>query len=112
MFGNPQNRYTYDPDKAKALLKQAGYSGPVKAKIMISTSGSGQMMPLPMNEFLQQSMQTAGFDLDFEVVEWGAMLLGYRSAPDAPASKGVDDFRGPAQYTALGHHDGRKSGSH
>jgi len=46
------------------------------------------MMPLPMNEFLQQSMQPAGFDLDFEVVEWGAMLLGYRSAPDAPASAG------------------------
>jgi hypothetical protein len=55
---------------------------------MISTSGSGQMVPLPMNEFLQQSMKLGGFDLDFEVVAWGAMLLGYRSAPDAPASKG------------------------
>jgi peptide/nickel transport system substrate-binding protein len=57
---------------------------------MISTSGSGQMMPLLMNEVLQQSMKAGGFDLDFEVVEWGAMLLGYRSAPDAPASKGID----------------------
>ena len=81
VFGDPQNHYAYDPEKAKALLKQAGFTAPVKAKIMISTSGSGQMMPLPMNEFLQQSMQAAGFDLDFEVVEWGAMLLGYRSAP-------------------------------
>ena len=66
---------------------------------MISTSGSGQMMPLPMNELLQQSMQTAGFDLDFEVVEWGAMLLGYRSAPDAPASKGVDALNISLSYT-------------
>jgi peptide/nickel transport system substrate-binding protein len=66
---------------------------------MISTSGSGQMMPLPMNEFLQQSMQPAGFDLDFEVVEWGAMLLGYRSAPDAPASKGVDALNISLSYT-------------
>jgi peptide/nickel transport system substrate-binding protein len=99
VFGNPQNHYTYDPERGKALLKQAGYTGPVKAKIMISTSGSGQMMPLPMNEFLQQSMQAAGFDLDFEVVEWGAMLLGYRSAPDAPASKGVDALNISLSYT-------------
>src|SRR6202043_3221329 len=77
IFGNPQNHYAYDPERAKALLQQAGHAGPVKAKIMISTSGSGQMMPLAMNEFLQQSMQAAGFALDFEVVEWGAMLLGY-----------------------------------
>jgi hypothetical protein len=27
-----------------------GPDHPVKAKVMISTSGSGQMMPLPMNE--------------------------------------------------------------
>jgi len=99
VFGDPQNHYAYDPEKAKALLTQAGYTAPVKAKIMISTSGSGQMMPLPMNEFLQQSMQAAGFDLDFEVVEWGAMLLGYRSAPDAPASKGVDALNISLSYT-------------
>ena len=99
VFGDPQNHYAYDPEKSKALLKQAGYSAPVKAKIMISTSGSGQMMPLPMNEFLQQSMQAAGFDLDFEVVEWGAMLLGYRSAPDAAPSKGVDALNISLSYT-------------
>ena len=41
IFGTPKNHYTYDPDKAKALLKEAGYGPdkPVKAKIMISTSG-------------------------------------------------------------------------
>jgi ABC-type transport system substrate-binding protein len=55
VFGEPKNRYVYDPEKARALLKEAGYTGSVKAEIMISTSGSGQMMPLPMNEFLQQS---------------------------------------------------------
>jgi len=66
---------------------------------MISTSGSGQMMPLPMNAFLQQSMKLGGFDLDFEVVEWGAMLLGYRSVPDAPTSKGVDVLNISLSYT-------------
>jgi hypothetical protein len=70
--------------------RSEGYQLPVvkyrhRERHMISTSGSGQMMPLLMNEVLQQSMKAGGFDLDFEVVEWGAMLLGYRSAPDAPA---------------------------
>ena len=90
VFGEPTNHYSFNPAKAKALLKEAGYDGLVKAKIMISTGGSGQMLPLPMNEFLQQSMREAGFDIDFEVVEWGTMLVAMRSAPDAPASKGVD----------------------
>ena len=100
VFGTPANQYRFDPEKSKALLKEAGHDNrPVKVKVMISTSGSGQMMPLPMNELLQQSMQTAGFDLDFEVVEWGAMLLGYRSAPDAPASKGVDALNISLSYT-------------
>ena len=29
----------------------------VRAKIMITTSGSGQMLPLPMNEFLQEGLR-------------------------------------------------------
>jgi ABC-type transport system substrate-binding protein len=91
-FGEPTMRYSYDPERAKALLKEAGYGPdhPVKAKIMISTSGSGQMLPLPMNEILQQQLQPLGFDLDFDVVEWGTMLVAKRSAPDAPASHNDD----------------------
>jgi Bacterial extracellular solute-binding proteins, family 5 Middle len=54
--GHPKVQYTYDPAKAKALLKEAGWGPdkPIAAKVMISTSGSGQMLPLPMNEYLQQ----------------------------------------------------------
>jgi ABC-type transport system substrate-binding protein len=57
---------------------------------MISTSGSGQMQPLPMNEFIQQSMKQCGFDITFEVVEWGAMLVAYRNHPTGPQAKGSD----------------------
>ncbi len=91
-FGNPQNKYGYDAKKSQALLKEAGYSKekPVKAKIMISTSGSGQMLPIPMNEFLQQSMADCWFDISFEVVEWGTVLLALRSSPTAPQALNAD----------------------
>ncbi len=89
-FGKPQNQYSYNPEKAKALLKEAGFDKPVKIRIQISTSGSGQMLPLPMNELVQQGMQAAGFDVDFDVVEWGTMLVNQRQPPEAPVIKGID----------------------
>ncbi|MEQ9121716.1 MAG: ABC transporter substrate-binding protein [Alphaproteobacteria bacterium] len=91
-FGNPKNAYSFDPDKAKALLKEAGYGPdkPVKAKIMISTSGSGQMLPLPMNEYLQQTLAECAIEIDFEVVEWGTMLVAFRNEPTAAQSLGAN----------------------
>src|SRR6202043_85903 len=90
IFDKPKNHYTYDPERAKALLKEAGYGPekPVKAKIMISTSGSGQMVPIPMNEFMQQNFKAVGMDIDFDVVEWGTMLVAFRSDPKSPPSHG------------------------
>jgi peptide/nickel transport system substrate-binding protein len=92
LFGSPQNRYKYDPEKAKALLQAAGYGPdkPVKAKIMISTSGSGQMVPIPMNEFMQQN---------FDVVEWGTMLVAVRSDPKSPPSHGDDGVNISLSFT-------------
>jgi ABC-type transport system substrate-binding protein len=101
LFGKPQNHYTYDPEKAKALLAAAGYSDskPVKAKIMISTSGSGQMVPIPMNEFMQQNFKAVGMDIDFDVVEWGTMLVAVRNDPKAPQSHGDDGINISLSFT-------------
>ncbi|NRG16222.1 4-phytase [Rhizobiales bacterium] len=92
LYGNPNESYKYDPDKARQLLKEAGYSpdNPVKAKILISTAGSGQRTPLPMNEFLQQTLSECGFDLEFEVVDFGTLLVALRSDPAGPQALGVD----------------------
>ncbi|MEI4927358.1 ABC transporter substrate-binding protein, partial [Klebsiella pneumoniae] len=46
-YGHPV-LYKYDSAKANALLKEAGCL-PCKVTFAISTSGSGQMQPLPMN---------------------------------------------------------------
>ena len=75
-FGNPKQRYEYNPAKAKELLLQAGYDGKskrVKTSMLISTSGSGQMLPLPMNESVQENLREVGIDLELVTIEWNAL---------------------------------------
>jgi peptide/nickel transport system substrate-binding protein len=91
-FGNPVNQYKYDPAKGKALLAEAGYTAakPLSFKVQISTSGSGQMLPLPMNEFLQQNLKEAcGVNVDFDVMEWQLLFSQARATPDNPSLKGA-----------------------
>ena len=90
-FGSPVHRYLFDPAKGKALLAEAGFTAgtPLSFKMMISTSGSGQMLPLPMNEFLQDNLKTAcGVNVEFNVVEWQVLLTAARATPDAPTLAG------------------------
>ena len=91
-FGTPAQQYKYDPAKAKALLAAAGYpeGKRIPFKVMISTSGSGQMQPLPMNELLQQQVAACGFDVTYEVVEWGLVLNAWRNGAPSKESRGVD----------------------
>ncbi len=91
-FGTPANRYKFDAAKGKALLAEAGYTSakPLSFKVMISNSGSGQMTPLPMNEFLQQNLKEAcGVNVDFDVVEWQVLLNAARATPDSPSLQGA-----------------------
>lgn len=90
-FGRPANRYRFDPAKGRALLAEAGFGAqkPLAFKVMISTSGSGQMSPLPMNEFLQASLKEAcGVQVDFNVTEWQLLLNSMRALPDAASLNG------------------------
>src|SRR5262249_8348313 len=87
-FGSPSFKLKRDLAEAKKLLAEAGYGPgkPLKTKILISTSGSGQMQPLPMNEFVQQNLAEAAIQSEFEVVEWNALINLWRAgSKDAPA---------------------------
>ena len=92
-FGKPTFKLTYDLAAAKALMTQAGYSKakPLKAKIVIAQGGTGQMLSLPMNEFIQQSLAEIGVQIEFEVVELEGLYLHWRNGAkaDMNAGKGI-----------------------
>ena len=90
-FGNPSFAIKFDPAEARRLLKEAGYdeSHPLKFKVAISTSGSGQMYPLIMNEFIQQNLADVGVDMAVEVFEWNALTARGRLGAAAPENRGL-----------------------
>lgn len=90
-FGKPTFELKHDPEQAKKLLAEAGYgpANPLKLKFAISASGSGQMLPLPMNEYVQQNLADVGVHLEFDVSEWQALLDRWRAGANGDVNKGV-----------------------
>ncbi|HVL55384.1 MAG TPA: ABC transporter substrate-binding protein [Burkholderiaceae bacterium] len=89
-WGNPKFDIKYAPAAAKKLMQEAGWSAskPLRVKVQISASGSGQMQPLPMNEFVQQSLKECFFDVTFDVVEWNTLFTNWRHGAKHPSANG------------------------
>ncbi|MGI4764362.1 MAG: ABC transporter substrate-binding protein, partial [Janthinobacterium lividum] len=47
---------------------------PCVIKVGISTSGSGQMQPLPMNELVKEQLEAVGFKAQLEPMDWNALI--------------------------------------
>ena len=95
-YGHPVT-YSFDPKKAHALLEQAKCL-PCNVTFVISTSGSGQMQPLPMNELIKAELEEVGFKVTLDVMDWNALGQvgrdGIDKHPDDAAinaSKAVQD---------------------
>ena len=90
-FGKPSFEIKYDPDAARKLLAEAGYSKtkPLRFKALISASGSGQMQPLTMNEFIQANLRDVGVEVEFDVIEWNTMTTRRAAGAQAPENKGI-----------------------
>jgi ABC-type transport system substrate-binding protein len=70
-YGHPV-LYKFDPEKAHALLEEAKCL-PCDVTLVISTSGSGQMQPLPMNELVKAQLEVVGFRVKLDVMDWNAL---------------------------------------
>lgn len=72
MFGyNPDlEGYSYNPEKAKQLLAEAGYPNGIKLTLQYNTSDGHKRIA----EALQQQMKQVGIDMEIKNVDWGAHL--------------------------------------
>jgi peptide/nickel transport system substrate-binding protein len=90
-FGKPSFDLKYDPAEAKRLLAEAGYSPakPLKTKFVIAQGGTGQMLSLPMNEFIQQNFADVGIQVEFKVVELEQLYTHWRQGAKGELSQGI-----------------------
>lgn len=70
-------KYPYDPEKAKALLEEAGVGDGFTTTFWVTESGSGMQSPKTMAEAIQADLQAVGITANLEVMEWGAYLTKY-----------------------------------
>src|SRR5438094_215011 len=90
--GKPTFEIKYDLKAAQKLMQEAGY-GPGKkltVKTQTSASGSGQMQPLPMNEYLQQALAECYFDVQLDVIEWNTLFTNWRRGAEDPTANGAN----------------------
>jgi len=65
--------YPYDPEKAKALISEAGADG-AELTFYVTEGGSGMLDPVPMGTAIQADLQAVGFDVKIETYEWNTFL--------------------------------------
>jgi len=90
-FGKPSFDIKYDPDAARKLVAEAGYSPhkPLKTTFVIANGGTGQMLSLPMNEFIQQNLKEVGIDIEFKVVELETLYTHWRRGAKDEMNAGI-----------------------
>jgi peptide/nickel transport system substrate-binding protein len=66
--------YPYDPEKAKTLLAEAGLADGFSTKMIIPQSGSGMMIPVQMNEYIQGNLADIGINVEIQSFEWVSYL--------------------------------------
>ncbi|WP_168123037.1 ABC transporter substrate-binding protein [Paenibacillus sp. HB172176] len=76
-YNDEAEPYSYDPEKAKQLLAEAGYPDGFSTTFMVPTSGSGNMWPIQMNEYVQKNLKAVGIDVKLESIEWQSLLTQY-----------------------------------
>jgi ABC-type transport system substrate-binding protein len=91
-WGNPSFNIRYDLAEAQRLMREAGHSAqrPLRVKVLTSASGSGQMQPLTMNEFLQEALRACYFDVQLEVGEWNAVFTNWREGAKHANARGAN----------------------
>ncbi len=65
--------YPYDPDKARSLIKEAGYAGR-EITFYVTEGGSGMLDPVAMGTAIQADLAAVGLRAKIETYEWNTFL--------------------------------------
>ena len=65
--------YPYDPEKAKALLAEAGAEG-ASVTFLVTEGGSGMLDPVPMGTAIQADLAAVGLKVEIKTYEWNTFL--------------------------------------
>jgi peptide/nickel transport system substrate-binding protein len=65
--------YPYDPDRARALIAEAGAEG-ATLTFYVTEGGSGMLDPVPMGTAIQADLAAVGFNVKIETFEWNTFL--------------------------------------
>jgi len=71
---NPEvEPYPYDPERARSLLREAGYDG-APVTLYVTEGGSGMLDPVIMGTAIQADLQAVGMPVKIETYEWNSYL--------------------------------------
>jgi peptide/nickel transport system substrate-binding protein len=65
--------YPYDPDKARQMIKDAGFEG-AEITFYVTDGGSGMLDPVPMGTAIQADLEAVGLKVKIETYEWNTFL--------------------------------------
>jgi peptide/nickel transport system substrate-binding protein len=66
--------YPYDPEKARALIEEAGYGDGTEVTFYVTEGGSGMLDPVAMGTAIQADLAEVGIDAKIETYEWNTFL--------------------------------------
>ncbi|MCA3366568.1 MAG: ABC transporter substrate-binding protein [Roseomonas sp.] len=91
-FGNPSFKIRHDPAEARRLISAAGFTprNPLRTKFIVATGGSGQMLSMPINEFIQQSWREVGIEVEFVPVELEVLYTCWRQGAAGELARNND----------------------
>ena len=78
----------YDPAKAKALLTAAGYAKGLSTTMGTSVSGSGQIIPVPIMEWIKRDLEKVNVSVDIKSYEWLTWLRDWIGGLKPPMGAG------------------------
>jgi peptide/nickel transport system substrate-binding protein len=86
--GDKVTKYDYNPQKAKDLLKEAGYANGFESKISFPTQRTGQQKPAEMCQFIQANLAAVGVKVALEEMEWATFEAKRIAGEFAMAARG------------------------